>query len=84
MRAVRPDGKLDLGLDPVGYRRVAPLSLRIVQALQASGGQLGLDDDSTGVEERKMTKWRNHCSQYQIGLRRPKETTNAAQLDPGL
>jgi uncharacterized protein len=46
VRAVRPDGKIDLGLDQAGYRRVAPLALRIVQALQRSGGRLGLDDDS--------------------------------------
>jgi predicted RNA-binding protein (virulence factor B family) len=46
VRALRPDGKIDLSLDPSGYRRVAPLALRIVQALQCSGGRLGLDDDS--------------------------------------
>jgi uncharacterized protein len=46
VRALRPDGKIDLSLDEAGYRRVAPLALRIVQALQRSGGRLGLDDDS--------------------------------------
>ncbi len=46
VRALRPDGKLDLSLNEAGYRRVAPLALRIVQALQRSGGRLGLDDDS--------------------------------------
>jgi uncharacterized protein len=46
VRALRPDGKIDLSLDQAGYRRVAPLALRIVQALQRSGGRLGLDDDS--------------------------------------
>ena len=45
-RALRPDGKLDLSLDQAGYRRVAPLALRIVQDLQRSGGRLDLDDDS--------------------------------------
>jgi uncharacterized protein len=47
VRALRPDGKIDLSLDQAGYRRVAPLALRIVQALQRSGGRLGLDDNST-------------------------------------
>jgi uncharacterized protein len=46
VRTLRPDGKLDLSLDQAGYRRVAPLALRIVQALQRGGGRLGLDDDS--------------------------------------
>lgn len=46
VRALRPDGKLDLSLDQAGFRRVAPLALRIVQALQRGGGRLGLDDDS--------------------------------------
>ena len=46
VRTLRPDGKIDLSLDQAGYRRVAPLALRIVQVLQRSGGRLGLDDDS--------------------------------------
>jgi predicted RNA-binding protein (virulence factor B family) len=46
VRALRPDGKIDLILDQAGYRRVAPLALRIVQALQRNRGRLGLDDDS--------------------------------------
>jgi predicted RNA-binding protein (virulence factor B family) len=46
VRTLRPDGKIDLSLDQAGYRRVAPLALRIVQALQRSGGWLDLDDDS--------------------------------------
>ncbi len=46
VRALRPDGKIDLVLDQPGYRRVAPLALRIVQALQRNEGRLGLDDDS--------------------------------------
>ena len=47
VRAVREDGKLDLGLDPAGYGRVAPLAHRIVQALEKSGGRLDFDDQST-------------------------------------
>jgi predicted RNA-binding protein (virulence factor B family) len=47
VRAVREDGKLDLGLDPAGYGRVAPLAYRIIQALEKSGGHLDFDDQST-------------------------------------
>lgn len=47
VREVRPDGKLDLSLDPAGYSRVLPLKLRIVSALKDHDGQLALDDDSS-------------------------------------
>ena len=46
VRALRPDGKIDLSLDQAGYSRVAPLARRIVEALQRNGGRLNLDDDS--------------------------------------
>jgi uncharacterized protein len=46
VRAVRPDGKIDLSLDQSGYQRVAPLVARIVQALERHGGRMALDDDS--------------------------------------
>jgi uncharacterized protein len=46
VRTLRPDGKIDLSLDQAGYRRVAPLALRIVETLQRNGGRLALDDDS--------------------------------------
>ena len=46
VRTLRPDGKMDLSLDEAGYRRVAPLALRIIQALQRNRGRLDLDDDS--------------------------------------
>ena len=46
VRALRPDGKIDLSLDPAGFQRVAPLAQRIVQALQRNGGRLTLDNDS--------------------------------------
>ena len=46
VRALRPDGKIDLSLDQAGYRRVAPLALRIANALQRGGGRLDLDDGS--------------------------------------
>ena len=47
VRTVRPNGKLDLSLDPAGYRRVAPLREQIVEALERAGGKLAFDDDSS-------------------------------------
>jgi hypothetical protein len=53
VRGTRPDGKIDLSLDRAGYGRVAPLALRVVQALQRNRGRLGLDDDSPPEAIRK-------------------------------
>jgi predicted RNA-binding protein (virulence factor B family) len=53
VRALRPDRKIDLVLEQPGYRRVGPLALRIVQALQRNEGRLGLDDDSSPEAIRK-------------------------------
>lgn len=47
VRTVNPGGKIDLSLDAAGYKRVAPLTNQIVEALEASGGKLAYDDDST-------------------------------------
>jgi predicted RNA-binding protein (virulence factor B family) len=47
VRTVRPDGKVDLRLDASGYKRVVPLQLQIVQALEQNGGRLDFDDSSS-------------------------------------
>ncbi|MCX6907581.1 MAG: S1-like domain-containing RNA-binding protein, partial [Verrucomicrobia bacterium] len=47
VRAVHPDGKMDLSLDAAGYQRVAPLVDQIVEALKQNGGRLPFDDDSS-------------------------------------
>lgn len=56
VRGVRPDGKIDLSLEPIGHRRVAPLALRIVEALQRNGGRLSFDDDSSPEAIRQTFK----------------------------
>ena len=52
IRTLRPDGKIDLGLDPAGHRRIAPLGGQILAALQASGGHMPYDDGSSPEEIR--------------------------------
>lgn len=47
VRTVRPNGKIDLSLDVSGYKRVAPLTHKIVSELESHGGKLAFDDDST-------------------------------------
>jgi len=46
VKAVHPNGKIDLSLDASGYKRVASLSNNILDALESHGGRLLLDDDS--------------------------------------
>jgi predicted RNA-binding protein (virulence factor B family) len=53
VRTVRPGGKIDLSLDAAGYKRVAPLTNQIVEALERSGGRLAFDDDSSPAAIRK-------------------------------
>jgi predicted RNA-binding protein (virulence factor B family) len=52
IRSVRPDGKIDLSINPAGYGRVAPLKEQIVEALVKRGGQLALSDSSSPEEIR--------------------------------
>lgn len=47
VRAVRPDGKLDVSLDRAGYVRVKPLSEQILQKLTEAGGFLPVHDKSS-------------------------------------
>lgn len=53
IRTVRPDGKIDLSLEPAGYRRIAPLTEQVIEALKAAGGALPVHDNSTPEEIRK-------------------------------
>jgi uncharacterized protein len=53
VRAVRAGGKIDLSLDASGYKRVAPLTNQIIEALEHSGGKLAFDDDSSPAAIRQ-------------------------------
>lgn len=52
IRTIRPDGKIDLSLDRVGYGRVSPLKKQILEMLKAHGGHLDFDDQSTPEDIR--------------------------------
>lgn len=47
VRSVRPDGKIDLSLDPPGPTRVKDLADEVMDALEANNGQLPFDDSSS-------------------------------------
>jgi uncharacterized protein len=68
IRTVRPDGKIDLGLDPAGHRRLAPLSAQILAALKKAGGRLPLHDGSTPGEIRAALGMSKKAFKQAIGV----------------
>jgi len=52
VRAVRPNGRLDLVLDRSGFQRIAPLTEKIIDALRAKGGRLPYHDKTAPGEIR--------------------------------
>ena len=47
IQTIRPDGKIDLCLNPTGHQRIVPLAQQIMKALEANGGRLDFDDKSS-------------------------------------
>jgi hypothetical protein len=68
IRTVRPDGKIDLGLDPAGHRRLGPLSDRIIAALDAAGGRLPYHDGSPPGEIRSALGMSKKSFKQTIGV----------------
>ena len=68
IRTIRPDGKIDLGLDPTGHLRIAPLGQRIITALEASGGHLPYHDGSSPEEIRAAFGMSKKAFKQAIGV----------------
>ncbi len=68
IRTVRPDGKIDLGLDPAGYRRVADYTGDIVKALENAGGRLPFHDRSSPEEIRETFSMSKKAFKQAIGV----------------
>ncbi len=54
VRAIRPDGKLDLALGQAGHRRIGPMSEKVLEVLTARGGRLPYHDNSLPEEIRDV------------------------------
>jgi predicted RNA-binding protein (virulence factor B family) len=54
VRAIRPDGKLDLALGLAGHRRIGPMSEQVLAVLAAKGGRLPYHDNSLPEEIRDV------------------------------
>jgi predicted RNA-binding protein (virulence factor B family) len=68
IRTVRPDGKIDLGLDPAGHRRLGPLSGQILAALTKAGGHLPYHDGSSPEEIRAAFGMSKKAFKQAIGV----------------
>jgi predicted RNA-binding protein (virulence factor B family) len=67
VRNVRPDGKLDLGLDPEGYQRIAPLADRILTALRSQDGKLLVHEGSSPEDIRAAFQTSKKAFKQAIG-----------------
>ena len=68
IRTLRPDGKIDLGLDPAGHRRIAPLGEQIIAALRTADGHLPYHDGSSPDEIRAAFGMSKKAFKQAIGV----------------
>lgn len=54
VRAIRPDGKLDLAIGVAGHRRIGAMSEKVLEVLTARGGRLPYHDGSLPEEIRDV------------------------------
>lgn len=54
VRAIRPDGKLDLALGQAGHRRIGEMSERVMAILTEKGGRMPYHDNSLPEEIREV------------------------------
>jgi predicted RNA-binding protein (virulence factor B family) len=54
IRAIRPDGKLDIALGQAGHRRIGAMSDKVLEVLTARGGYLPYHDNSLPEEIRDV------------------------------
>jgi predicted RNA-binding protein (virulence factor B family) len=82
VRTVRSGGKIDLSLDAAGYKRVAPLTNQIVEALEHNDGKLDFDDDSSPVVIRQNFGMSKKAFKQALG--KLYKTRRIAFLKPGI
>ena len=68
IRMVRPDGKIDLGLDPAGHRRIGPHSDQILAAMKTAGGHMPYHDGSSPDEIRTAFGMSKKAFKQAIGV----------------
>jgi uncharacterized protein len=82
VRTMRAGGKIDLSLDASGYKRVAPLTNQIVEALEGNHGKLDFDDDSSPAAIRQAFGVSKKAFKQALG--KLYKTRRIAFLKPGI
>lgn len=67
VKNVRPDGKLDIVLQPEGYQKVEPLARKLLQLLSDNEGFLHLTDKSSPEEIQAFTGWSKKVFKQVLG-----------------
>lgn len=65
---IRPDHKLDITLEPLGYRKLEPAAARIYEALQQAGGMLPLHDKSDPADIQEQLQMSKKVFKKGIGI----------------
>ena len=68
VQKIRPDNKLDITLEPIGYRKLEPAALRIYEAIQKSGGMLPLHDKSSPEAIQECLKMSKKMFKKGVGI----------------
>lgn len=68
VKEIRPDQKLDITLQPFGYRKLEPAALRILEELQQHGGKLPLTDKSPPEAIRERLQMSKKVFKKGIGI----------------
>ncbi len=67
IKTLRPDGKIDLSLQPLGYSSLEPAANTIYEKLKASGGFLDLHDKSDPVQIKEVLEMSKKTFKKGIG-----------------
>lgn len=67
VRAIRPDGKLDLALGLAGHRRIGPMAEQVMKVLTERGGHLPYHDNSIPEEIREVFSMSKKAFKQAIG-----------------
>jgi predicted RNA-binding protein (virulence factor B family) len=68
VQKIRPDNKLDITLEPIGFRKLEPAAQRIYEAMQKEGGMLPLHDKSSPEEIQERLQMSKKMFKKGVGI----------------
>jgi predicted RNA-binding protein (virulence factor B family) len=85
--AVHPAGKIDLSLEPTGYKRVKSVADQIIEELERCKGRIEFDDDSSPDAVRSVFGASKKSFKQALGglyrQRRIRFVNGGTELEPG-